>query len=175
MHTTALARAEIIDFLAARDGYQCTYPGCGESFDDDPDSPNSVTIDHIYPQSRARSEGWAEDEIQDTSNLQLQSKRCNAKKSDRIYNEDGTLPSRGRVRVIKRDRPGQCETCMSGRLLLHGEVCVDCGSGPQPATAPKYLQRTPKECDHDTSYCWFCYLGMIERRSALSVLLLGHE
>lgn len=168
-------RKIIVAELILRDGYVCQYPGCDLPFDERENSRHSVTIDHIFPQAKARALGHTFQQIWSLDNLQLMGRTCNSKKSDHLYDENGMLPVRDHVRVIKSARPVQCETCSSGRLLLHGEICVDCGSGPQPATAPKYLQKPVKECDHDTSYCWMCYLDMIPRRSALSSLLHGPE
>jgi molybdenum cofactor biosynthesis enzyme MoaA len=166
-------RDAIIMQLTDRDGYKCTYPGCEEPFDPVPDSRHHVTVDHIYPQAKAYADGWTFDQVWDLSNLQLMGRVCNAKKSDRVYDEQGELGSRGRIRSVKVKRPIVCETCNSGRALSKGEVCEDCGSVPQPLTAPKFLQRSVKECDHDTTHCWMCYLDMIPRRSALSNIITG--
>ncbi len=43
----------------------CNYPGCTESWLD------RLTLDHIYPQAKARLEGWAEEDIHSMANLQL--------------------------------------------------------------------------------------------------------
>lgn len=166
-------RQEIIDALAARDGLRCTFPDCTLPFDN---GRHSVTIDHIYPQSRARAEGWSEDQINDLSNLQLQGKNCNARKGHLIPDEHGNLPLKAREpkALPKSERPAVCETCYSGRLLLPGEECYDCGGGPQPAVAPRATQKTPKECSHaGQDHCWMCYLGFVERSSALSNLVTG--
>lgn len=149
-----LNRQDTIAALTERDGYRCTFPGCVLPFDS---GTHSVTIDHIYPQSRGRAEGWTEEQINDLSNLQLQGKKCNAKKGHLVYNEDGTLPIKVADKAAaKVDRPEICDTCYSGRLLFPGEECYDCGSGPQPAKWPRSLQRRPKECDHSTYHCFMC-------------------
>lgn len=167
-------RKSIVVKLKDRDGFVCRYPGCTLPLDETLNSRHSPTIDHKFPQAKARELGWTYEQIWDMDNLQLMGRTCNSKKSDRIYNADGTLPGGpDRVKVIKSERPVQCETCGSGRLLLEDEVCVDCGSGPQPVTAPKYLQRPVKECDHDDFYCWMCFLDLIPRRSALSRIIGG--
>lgn len=147
--------------LIERDGYRCMYPVsatefCDKPFDTDENGRHSVTIDHIYPQARAKVDGWSFEEIWDLTNLQLMGKICNAKKSDLIYNEDGTLPSRGRERTIKLPRPENCDLCLNGRLLFPDEVCELCGSDAQPKAWPTSLQREPKKCDHSTYHCWMC-------------------
>jgi hypothetical protein len=149
--------------LIERDGYTCRYPidvgvFCDKPFDDGEDGRHSVTIDHIYPQARAKADGWTFEQIWDLSNLQLMGKICNAKKSDLLYNEDGTLPSRGRVRTIKLPRPENCDLCLNGRLLFPDEFCELCGSDAQPKAFPTSLQKTPKECDHSTYHCWMCVI-----------------
>jgi len=83
-------------------------------------------------------------------------KLCNAKKSDLLYNEDGTLPVRGRVKAVKLPRPETCDLCMNGRLLMPDEVCPICESDAQPKSWPRSLQREPKECDHSQFHCWVC-------------------
>ena len=162
-----LVREEIVDALIERDGLRCTYPDCNEPFDPEMDRRHSITIDHIYPQSKARADGWTYEEIWNIDNLQLQGKICNAKKSDRVYDEKGMLPHRGRVRVTKGPRPAYCELCDSGRLLYPGETCPECNSGPQPSTFPSTLQKTPKECSHGwvnpTDHCWMCVVGHVDR------------
>jgi hypothetical protein len=154
--------------LSKRDGYKCTYPGCKDPLTTDESDDHFVTLDHIYPQSKCKAEGWSFEEIWALDNLQLMGRRCNARKGDAVYNEDGTLPVRGRVRVPKAERPTNCDTCLNGRILMLGEVCPDCNSGPQPSTAPKTLQVPPKECshgwgEHPEQYCWMCFIGHVER------------
>ena len=166
-------RKEILVNLIERDGAVCQYPGCDLPFTTDRNSRHSVTIDHIFPQAKARSLGWTFEQVWHIDNLQLMGRACNSKKSDRVYNDEGILPGIDRIKAIKAERPDQCATCGSGRMLLHGEICDTCGSGPQPVTAPKYLQKTPKECDHDDFFCWMCYIDLVPRRSALSRILGG--
>jgi hypothetical protein len=164
-------RTELIAALRARDGERCMYPECNKPFDK---GTHLLTIDHVYPQSKAREEGWTEEEIWALDNLQLMGKSCNARKGHLIPNEDGTLPSRAtKTKAIKVARPDLCETCYSGRLLFIGEICPDCSSGPQPAAAPKALQVSPKECDHDNFHCWMCFIGHVERKSSLTRLIEG--
>ena len=151
-----LNKAEVIQALIERDGYVCTYPDCTVEYSAIPDHKWSITIDHIHPQAAGRADGWTPEEINHIDNLQLMHKACNAKKSDLLYNEDGTLPSRGRPRAVKTERPQTCDLCMNGRLLLPGEICELCESEPQPKLHPRSLQRDPKECDHSTYLCWMC-------------------
>lgn len=166
-------KAEVVEALVERDGYACTYPGCSVDFSPIPDHKWSITIDHIYPQAKAREVGWSNDEINSLENLQLMHKACNAKKSDLTYNEDGTLPVRGKVKTPKSERPMTCELCESGRLLLFNEICELCGSGPQPAAFPKYLQKEPKECDHSNYHCWLCVTGLVDRVPAVQRIAFG--
>lgn len=142
--------------LIERDGLKCQYPGCDLPFDPNPNDRHSISIDHIYPQVRAKADGWTYEEIWDLSNLQLMGRNCNAKKSDLLYDEDGNLPVSSRTRAVKAQRPENCDFCANGRLLLPGEECPECFSGPQPTRWPSSLQKTPKECDHSTYHCWFC-------------------
>lgn len=169
-----ISRQEIVAALTKRDGYRCTYPGCALPFDDD---KHAVTIDHKFPQSKARAAGWTEEQINDLSNLQLQGKRCNAKKGDLVYLPDGTLPERrGDKAVPKAQRPELCDTCYSGRILFPGEFCPDCNGTAQPASMPRVLQRPPRECDHAKFICWACGpLGIIERKEAFRVVIEGPE
>lgn len=154
-----MVRREVIDTLSRRDGYFCFL--CKKPFDDE----DEVTIDHWIPLAKGGT--WALD------NLRLAHKPCNAKKGDRMPNPDGTLPPHPKdllsifeTRADKSARKPVCQTCESGRLLLDGEFCPDCGSGPQPASFPKYLQRKPKECDHHIYHCWMCVIGHIPRTRA---------
>jgi len=151
-----LNKAEVIAALIERDGYICTYPDCSVEYSPIPDHKWSITIDHIHPQAVGRADGWTPEQINHIDNLQLMHKACNAKKSDLIYNEDGTLPSRGRIKVQKTQRPDNCDLCMNGRLLLPGETCPACSSEPMPKLHPRSLQTEPKDCDHSTYMCWMC-------------------
>lgn len=137
------------------------------------------TVDHYIPQVECKRRGWDAVQTHGITNCRPSCQRCNAKKADRIPNEDGTLPpkrpSRADRAIAKRNRPEVCETCMSGRILLLGEECPDCGSGPQPASAPSAYQKSPKDCSHGwddpRDHCWMCYLGFIERRPAIETVL----
>lgn len=154
-------KARTIEELTERDGYRCMYPidigkFCDRPFDTEEDGRHSVTIDHIYPQAKAKADGWTFEQIWDLSNLQLMGKLCNAKKSDLLYLEDGTLESRGRTKATKMPRPENCDLCMNGRLLLPDEICELCYSEAQPKSWPRSLQREPKQCDHSTYHCWVC-------------------
>lgn len=162
-------KATTIQELIDRDGLRCMYPVsvdklCDKPFDEEEDAKHGITIDHIYPQARCKAEGWSFEEIWDLSNLQLMGKLCNAKKSDLLYREDGTLESRGRTKAIKLPRPEHCDLCMNGRLLLPDEYCPLCYSEAQPKTWPRTLQREPKECDHSTFHCWKCLVHEPELR-----------
>ncbi|AXG66206.1 HNH endonuclease [Streptomyces phage Annadreamy] len=168
-----MTREEIILALEARDGLNCFL--CKEPFSKDVNSPLfEVTIDHWYPQSIAFAEGWTYDEVNAISNLRKAHRPCNANKGDLVPNPDGTLPQRPvKERTIRLPRPVSCDTCMNGRILLLGEICPDCSSGPQPRAFPKTLQKTPKECDHSSYHCWMCVIGHIPRKSALQTIITG--
>lgn len=166
-------RQAAIAALKERDGDKCQYPGCRLPFDPDPDSRYGLSLDHIYPQVKAKAEGWTFEEIWDLENLQLMHRVCNARKSDLTYDEQGNLPSRHRERAIKMPRPEWCEMCDSGRLLYPGEECPECFSGPQPSAWPAVLQKTPKECDHSTYHCWMCVIGHVQRISAIERIAFG--
>lgn len=175
-----LSREKILELVTLRDGDRCQYPDCELPFV--PDTNQARTIDHIIPQSWAKANGWTYDEIWDVTNLQIMHRKCNALKSDRLPNADGTLPPLPRDTRIKAadksQRPIVCDACGSGRLLINDEVCDDCGSGPMPAKTPRMYQRSPKECSHGfgdepREHCWLCHLGMVPRRSAVDVILNG--
>lgn len=166
-----LSRQETVALLIERDGDYCRFPGCTRPFD----SKDIRTIDHRKSQFAAKQAGWTYEQINALSNLQIMHRTCNSKRGHAEYNEDGTLtlPERD-VKIPKAARPDICETCYSGRLLLVGEECDDCGSGPQPAAAPKAYQKAPKECSHaGQDHCWLCYLNFVPRSSALQNLITG--
>lgn len=181
MTITKTPRLELVAQLRVRDGDMCRHPDCGKVMDFSlEEGPNMVTVDHKFPQAKARESGWTEEEIWDLSNLDLMHRKCNAKKSDLLYNEDGTLPSkvsRFRYRRDKRaQRPEVCTACQSGRLLGEDEWCNACGCGPNPGRYPKWRQMSPKDCDHDLFYCVSCTIWFPEtRRSALDALLTGGD
>lgn len=168
-----LNKAEVIETLIERDGYRCLYPDCTIEFSAIPDHKWSITIDHIHPQAAGKADGWTPEEINHIDNLQLMHKACNAKKSDLLYNEDGTLPTRGRPRTVKTQRPEHCTLCENGRLLLMDETCPICERDPQPAAFPRYLKREPKECDHSTYHCWLCGSGIVDRVPAINRIAFG--
>ena len=180
MDSERTSRDEIILALTERDGSVCQLPSCGKPLDFTlVDGPQMVTIDHVFPQSKAREQGWTEQQIWDLSNLALMHRRCNALKGDREYDEEGNLPlPEMRHRAVDKSlRTPVCELCESGRLLLEGEICELCGSGPQPATAPRYLRVEPKECAHgwddSPNYCWMCFIGMVERKPSIDRIISG--
>jgi hypothetical protein len=167
-----LPRQEIIEMLAERDGYQCMFPGCEEPMTET--GKHMVTLDHIFPQALAKLDGWTQDQINDPSNLQLMGKNCNARKGHLLPDANGNYPTKMvQPKLPKALRPAVCETCYSGRILLPGEECFDCGSGPQPAIAPAALQKTPKECDHSTYHCWLCFLDFVPRKEAINRIIEG--
>lgn len=152
---TLLSRQETIDLLRKRDGYVCMFPGCDEALSES--GKHMVTVDHIYPQFLAKADGWTYAQINDLSNLQLMGKTCNARKGHLLPDANGNYDVKPvEIKIPKADRPAICDTCYSGRILLLGEECYDCGSGPQPARWPTSLQKRPKDCDHSTFHCFMC-------------------
>ena len=145
-------KAELIIALSTRDGYRCMMPGCTRPFT----AYDKPTIDHWNPKSVSGDESLG--------NLVLMHFSCNNIKGDTIPNADGTIDIVRRTRIPKQARPELCETCMSGRWLLDGELCPDCGSGPQPVRYPTAYKRKPKNCPHSGRYsCWMCIVGFIKR------------
>lgn len=159
-----MRQAEVIQELIARDGDFCSFydcPGDRYKFTNE----NFRTIDHHVPRSKGGTD--------DMENYRLMHFKCNNKKSDRLYLEDGTLeplPYREpKNKTVKRD---PCETCYEGRLLLKGELCPVCGISPMPASAPAYSQKRPKDCSHaGEDHCWACYLGFAEREDAITNII----
>ena len=169
-----MSREELILAIEARDGVNCFL--CKKPFSTNENSELfEVTIDHWYPQSVAFAAGWTYDEVNALSNLRKAHRPCNAQKGDLIPNPDGTLPERTKKeRSIKVPRPMSCDTCMNGRILLVGEICPDCDSGPQPKNSPRATQKRPKYCSHSgIDHCWMCFIGHVPRKSALQVIIEG--
>lgn len=168
-----MTRESLILAIEARDGSNCFL--CKKPFSKDKHSEwHEVTIDHWYPQSVGYAEGWTYEQVNDLSNLRKAHRPCNTQKSDVVPNPDGTLPERPKKdRTIRVPRPVSCDTCMNGRILLLGELCPDCNSGPQPAAFPKVLQKRPKECDHSKFHCWMCVIGHMPRKSAIQAIIIG--
>jgi hypothetical protein len=157
-------REQTIAALIDRDGYKCQYPGCRLPFDPDPESRYGRSLDHIYPQVKAKADGWTFEQIWSLDNLQLMHRICNSRKSDLTYDENGNLPLLGRQKTARVPRPEWCALCENGRALYPGEECPECFSGPQPTNWPATLQRSPKDCDHSTYHCWFCTVDTPEIR-----------
>lgn len=172
---TKIDRAEQLSALRERDGDVCQFPACGLPLDFEiPEGPLQVTIDHWMPQHYGKDNGWTYDQIWDLSNLKLMHKRCNAKKGERIPNEDGTLPERvTRTFRYRRDkratRPDLCMECDNGHNLLIGEVCAACGTDAQQF--PRWAKMRAPECDHAVSWCWACSIGWIERPSSIGIAM----
>lgn len=160
-------REEIIRILSERDGYFCFL--CKQEFQ----PGEEITLDHWIPRSKGGT--W------DVENLRLASKRCNALKSDRMPNPDGTLPVLKRElnaaerRTLHKDqRATVCEKCQSGRLLDYGDTCDSCGSLPQPLQYPRWAKMKPSECSHE--YPFWCWMEALEpglRKPAIADVLDG--
>lgn len=174
IHYKNTPKKEIVAALIERDGDICAY--CPKPFDEAREGPMSRTIDHYHSVDYGTRNGWTDDEIHGFDNLRLAHRECNSRKSNREWIAEGVLEPRGRTKAPKAPRPEMCDTCMSGRLLLPGENCLDCGSDPQPRVAPRSTQKTPKECSHaGYDHCWLCFLGMVPRKSAILTILEGNE
>jgi hypothetical protein len=138
------------------------------------DGPLEVTIDHWLPQYWCKQEGWTPKEIWALSNLKLMHKKCNAKKGDRVPNEDGTLPEKVtrkfRYRRDKRaGRPELCDQCDNGHNLAVDEVCASCGSDAQ--RFPRWAKVHLKDCDHEIMWCIWCSIGDIPRTSSIGTAM----
>lgn len=172
---TKIPRAELVIAIRERDGDVCAYPDCNETLDFEAiDGPREVTIDHWVPQYHGKSEGWAMEEIWALDNLRLMSKKCNAKKGDRIPNEDGTLPEKVtktfRYRRDKRaSRPELCTSCDNGHNLGPDEICASCGCDAQ--RFPRWAKVKTQECDHELFWCIWCSIGVIERPSSIGTAM----
>lgn len=171
MEKIKISRQDLILGLLERDGDFCMYPGCSKELDFDAVGPREVTIDHHYPQSWCIAQGWSTEEIWALDNLRLMCKACNAKKSDLVPNEDGTLPvkpqSATALRRNRGPRPEVCQTCESGRALGPDDECHVCGSGPMPYSFPRWAKLLPNECSHSGIWwCWCCASGIVEREPA---------
>lgn len=172
-----LSRGEIIAALVERDGTNCQFPDCGRPLDfsvADDSEPLFTTIDHWMPQHYGKANGWTYEEIWDLSNLKLMHKKCNAKKGDRVPNDDGTIPERAvkkfRYRRDKKaGRPDFCESCDNGHNLFVGEVCAACGCDAQ--RFPRWAKVKYNECDHEVSWCWLCSITPEMRPSSLGTAM----
>lgn len=168
-------RAELVVALRARDGERCQFSECGTRLDFSvTDGPHEVTIDHWMPQYFGKANGWTMDEIWNLDNLKLMHKKCNAKKGDRIPNEDGTLPpkpqSTFRFRRQKRaGRPDMCGECDNGHNLTIGEVCANCGCNAQ--RLPRSAKVRFDECDHELFWCWVCSITPDMRPSSIGTAM----
>jgi 5-methylcytosine-specific restriction endonuclease McrA len=168
-------RAELVAALRLRDGDVCAFPGCTERLDFSiKDGPREVTLDHWYPQYAGKADGWSMDEIWHLDNLRLMSKKCNARKGDRIPNEDGTLPEKAtktfRYRRDKRaERPDLCVACDNGHNLFADEICGSCGCNAQ--RFPRSAKVRFDECDHEIMWCWVCSITPDMRPSSVGIAM----
>ena len=162
-----MSKKEKTQILLKRDGYTCAI--CHKTLRNRDD----ITIDHWIPRAAGGS-----DEL---DNLKLAHKRCNAWKSDRVPNSDGTIPPRPRKESIKDKRQKKkdildnlCTDCYDGRLLLEGEHCPYCGVPAGPEDWPHWAKRPANKCDHTPpEWCWACSIGIVDRKPVFLVLLEG--
>lgn len=171
---TKIVRSELVTALIERDGLVCRYPGSEHPLKLDGEGSEEVTIDHHIPQWYCKENNWTYDEIWDLSNLRLFCKKHNARKGDRIPNEDGTLPERVtrtfRYRREKRaTRPDLCEVCDNGHNLSIDEVCASCGADAQ--RFPRWAKTKYPDCDHELFWCWACSIGVVERPSSIGIAM----
>lgn len=165
-----LTRQEMVDALRLRDGDTCQYPGESHVLNFDiKEGPTEATIDHHIPQHYGKSNGWSHEDIWDLSNLRLMCKKHNAKKGDRVPNEDGTLPEKVvrtfRYRRDKRaERADLCVSCDNGHNLFAGEVCASCGCDAQ--RFPRSAKVRFNECEHEIFWCWVCSITPDMRKPA---------
>ncbi len=161
---TVMSREAIIQTIMRRDGRFCFHPMCGEPFKTHKD----ITFDHWIPRSRGGTDS--------IDNYRLMHKKCNASKSDKMPNEDGTLPeiinhNSASRRAARGLRPEVCTKCSSGRMLGPFESCLVCGSGPMPDRFPRWAKAPVSECDHSQFWCSWCSIGDIERKPVMNDLL----
>ena len=159
------SKRELIAALAKRDGHHCYL--CKRPFSHN----NRPTLDHIKPLSKGGS--WA------IENLALAHLACNQDKADREF-VDGVLepktkrPGYAQRRRIRRQALDTfCDLCNNGRLLLENETCPECDREPSGTYIPMYLWRQPKHCDHNATACWLCFVGIVQRKTALERLITG--
>lgn len=164
MPKLTLNRSETIEKLAKRDGLKCAWLDCTYDINES----NIITIEHILPRSRAGTD--------DLDNLELLCMKHNYYRADREYI---SYKDRILVPINKKDKPQRVQhpkpssCCNSGRSLGQGDVCLSCGSLPQPYAFPKYLQRSIKECNHAEFHCWGCVTGIYERQQVVMTLMVG--
>ena len=157
-----LRSREAIELLKVRDGDFCRVPDCRNPkvFT----NKNFRTVDHVLPKAKGGTD--------DLENLVIAHLDCNSRKGDRLILPDGTLEpvpvKKQKNKVIKKD---PCTKCNEGRSLTEDQICETCGSEPQPKKFPRYLQRIPKECDHDTFHCFACLLDFVPRKNVINNLL----
>jgi hypothetical protein len=163
-----LSKKEKIGLVRERDGFSCAI--CHKLFK----ANSEVTLDHWIPRAAGGTE--------DISNLRLAHKKCNAWKSDRMPNEDGTIPPRPK-RVSYQDRKQRrqeileniCTDCYDGRLLLESENCPYCGAQAGPEDWPHWAKRKANQCRHTPpEWCWACSIGIVDRKPVFLVLLEGN-
>lgn len=159
------SKRDLVKALVGRDGKHCYL--CNKPFSNN----NRPTIDHIKPLSKGGS--WHFD------NLALAHLACNQDKADREFVNGVLEPKQRRLSYQQRKRLRRvaidtfCDLCNNGRLLLENEHCPECDRTPGGTTVPMYLWRQPKECDHSDTACWLCFVGIVERESALERLITG--
>ncbi len=181
-----LTRQEILDALIERDGLTCLYPECGQPLDfsvdyqaltnDDPRRKLEPTIDHWIPQHFGKANDWTYEEIWALDNLKLMHKKCNAKKGDRIPDENGVLPEKivRKFRYRRDKRAGRADLCVScdnGHNLFAGEICASCGCDAQ--RFPRSAKVRFDECDHEILWCWVCSITP-EMRAPASISMVRH-
>lgn len=158
-------RAELVEHIALRDGFNCYL--CPRPFT----AEDRPTIDHYFPLAKGGT--W------ELSNLKLAHRRCNQDKADRVFLDDGTLETKPR-RESYRDRQENkrqildafCELCNNGRFLDTDEECPECFRGAM--RWPWQYKLAPNECPHSGKFwCWMDASGIITRQPAMVDVLNG--
>ena len=165
MHSI-LNRSQTIDLLAYRDNsYGCQWINCTFELNED----NPITIEHIIPRSKGGSD--------DLCNLELLCQIHNYYRANRDYEnyELRTLvpiEKNPKPQKVKHRKPTDC--CNEGRDLGQDDVCLTCGSVPQPYAFPRWAKLNPKDCSHSgVFWCWACSIGIYDRQEASMNLMIG--
>ncbi len=161
------SRAHLVSAIVDRDGPLCYLCSNGFSSTDRP------TLDHVKPLSKGG--------LWDFDNLKLAHRRCNVKKGDREFNDDGVLELplnkiTYRERKVNKQKilDNFCEECFDGRKLQPDEECWLCAR--KAVQFPWTTKLDPKECSHSGPWwCWLCSIGIADRVPAIVHVLDGED
>ena len=164
MHSI-LNRSQTIENLEKRDGHGCQWINCTFELNED----NPITIEHRIPRSKGGTD--------DLCNLELLCQIHNYYRANRDYEnyELRTLvpiEKNPKPQKVKHRKPTDC--CNEGRDLGQDDVCLTCGSVPQPYAFPRWAKLNPKDCSHSgVFWCWACSIGIYDRQEASMNLMIG--